>query len=69
MNSNAAAERCGGRVRDGFVGGPFDNFMKWNKERYKTIDDVHKKAPIEKHAVHIDTAGVFASGAAVPADE
>jgi hypothetical protein len=54
---------------DGIVGGPFDNFMKWNGERYKTIKDVHEKAPIEKHAVHFDTAGVFASGAAVPTNE
>ena len=54
---------------DGFVGGPFNNFMKWNGQRYATIKDVHAKAPIEKHAVHIDSVAVFASGVQPPASE
>ena len=52
-----------------FGGADFGNFLKWNNERYKTLDDVHKKAPIEQHAVQLDPATVFASGVKPPADE
>lgn len=55
---------------DGFAGGPFGQFMKWNGERYATLAKVRDKAPIEKHAVHIeDSATVFASGVKPPEDE
>jgi hypothetical protein len=55
---------------DGFAGGPFANFLKWNREKYATLKDVHEKAPIEKHAVHIGPeVKVFASGVMPPADE
>ena len=54
---------------DGFAGGPWGNFLKWNKEKYPTIEAVRAKAPIEKHAVVVDGATAFASGAVPPADE
>jgi hypothetical protein len=54
---------------DGFAGGPWGNFLKWNGQRYPTLEAVHSKAPIEKHAIVLDAATAFASGAAVPADE
>jgi hypothetical protein len=54
---------------DGFAGGPFDNFLKWNNIRYATLKDVHEKAPVERHAVQLDSTGLFASGTLPPADE
>jgi len=54
---------------DGFGGGPFDMFLKWNNVRYKTFDEVKAKAPCYRHAVLVDPATVFASGAKPPEDE
>jgi hypothetical protein len=53
---------------DGFAGGPFRSFLRWNRMRYATLAEVRKKAPVEKHAVLIDAASVFASGARPPDD-
>ena len=67
--NQAPAEDCDYDY-DGFVGGPFATFLKWNNERYKTIADVRARAPIYKHAVHIESSnGMFASGAKPPEDE
>ncbi len=54
---------------DGYGGGPFGNFLKWNNVKYPNLATVREKAPIEKHAVQVDSATVFASGAQPPADE
>jgi hypothetical protein len=54
---------------DGFAGGPFASFLKWNEVKYATLRDVHEKAPIEHHAIQLDSDGLFASGALPPADE
>jgi hypothetical protein len=54
---------------DGFAGGPWTNFLKWNREKYPTLEAVRAKSPVEKHAVMVDGASVFASGAVPPADE
>lgn len=51
---------------DGFGGVTFEKFMKWNKVIYDTIEDVRKNAPVEKHAVWLDVAKTFASGAKAP---
>ncbi len=53
---------------DGFGGGPFTLFLKWNGVRYATLDEVRKKAPVLKHAVLVDAATAFASGARPPED-
>jgi len=53
---------------DGWAGGPFDQFLKWNGVRYATFEQMTTKAPIERHAVRVDPATVFASGARPPAD-
>ena len=53
---------------DGFGGGPWDLFMKWNNVRYKTIDEVRAKAPIERHSVLVDEATAFADGTRRPTD-
>ena len=53
---------------DGFGGGPFRLFLKWNGVRYATLDEVRRKAPVLKHAVFVDVATAFASGARPPLD-
>ena len=52
----------------GFGGGPFRLFLRWNGTRYATLDEVRKRAPVFKHAVLVDAATAFASGALPPED-
>jgi hypothetical protein len=54
---------------DGFAGGPFTMFLKWNDKRYRTFEEMTAKAPIERHAARVDAATLFATGATPPADE
>jgi hypothetical protein len=54
---------------DGFAGGPFKLFLKWNGKRYASFEEMTAKSPIERHATLVDAAGLFASGVAAPADE
>jgi hypothetical protein len=51
---------------DGFVGGPFASFLKWNKVKYHTFDEMRSMAPIERNSVYMPSGKVFASGAAPP---
>jgi hypothetical protein len=51
---------------DGFAGGPFRLFLRWNKVRYRSLDEVRKQAPVLKHAVWVDASAAFASGARPP---
>jgi len=51
---------------DGF-GGSWKQFLKWNRQRYKTMADAARAAPVYRHAVRVDPATVFASGARAPA--
>jgi len=51
---------------DGFGGGPFPRFLKWNKLTYATLAEVHEKAPVERHASLLDVATAFASGVRPP---
>jgi hypothetical protein len=44
---------------DGFGGGPFQTFLRWNKIRYATLQG---RTPVEKHGVAVDGTGLFASG-------
>jgi hypothetical protein len=53
---------------DGFGGGPFRMFLRWNGARYATLNEVRDRAPVFRHAVLVDGAKVFASGAQPPAD-
>jgi hypothetical protein len=53
---------------EGFGGGPFRQFLRWNRTRYATLDDVRNRAPVLRHAVQVDAATVFASGALPPRD-
>ena len=49
--------------------GPFDNFLRWNGQGYASLADVKARAPAERHAVQLDTEGVFASGLVPAAHE
>ncbi|MBV9470283.1 MAG: right-handed parallel beta-helix repeat-containing protein, partial [Abitibacteriaceae bacterium] len=53
---------------DGFGGGPWEMFLKWNKGRYATLQEVKDKAPVYKHATLVE-ATAFASGIKQPDDE
>jgi len=53
---------------DGFGGGPFGMFAKWNGERYAAFDDFCGRSGIERHAVLVDAAKAFASGVQAPQD-
>jgi hypothetical protein len=53
---------------DGFGGGPWTLFLKWNEVRYATFDEMKSKAPVYRHAVQVDAETLFASGASAPAD-
>ena len=52
---------------DGF-GGSFPTFLYWNQVRYTTMDEARAKAPVYRHAVLVDLASAFASGARPPTD-
>jgi hypothetical protein len=52
---------------DGFAGGPFNLFLKWNGQRYKTADEARAKAPVYRNARILEAAGLFASGVMPPA--
>ena len=54
---------------DGFGGGPWKLFLKWNGERYASFAEVRAKAPVWRHATLVDPASAFATGALPPADE
>ena len=54
---------------DGFGGGPWKLFLKWNGVRYATFAEMREKAPVYRHATLVDAAGAFAAGTLPPADE
>ena len=51
---------------DAFGGGPWKTFMTWNKVQYPTLADVKARAPVERHAVMVDAAKLFAAGVPLP---
>jgi hypothetical protein len=53
---------------DGFAGGPFAKFMRWNGKDYLTLDDT-KNGPAYRHAVLMSSDGLFANGSQPPTDE
>ncbi len=67
MEFTAPMERCDFDY-DGFGGGPFGQFAKWNNVRYDTFEDFRTKSPIEHHAVLVDATRLFASGVRQPRD-
>lgn len=65
---DAPAEACDFDY-DGFGGGPWKLFLKWNDVRYATFGEMREKAPVYRHATLVEPAGPFAGGALPPADE
>ena len=53
---------------DGFGGGPWEMFLKWNEKRYLTADDVRRDAPVYRHVAVVSPVGCFAFGMLLPAD-
>jgi len=67
MEFTAPMVNCGFDY-DGFGGGPFELFAKWNEKRFASFDDFRRDSGIEGHATLVDPATVFASGIAPPDD-
>ncbi len=53
---------------DGFAGGPFAQFGKWDEQRYDTLEELRRGAGIEKHGVWLGGESPFATGVTAPAD-
>ncbi len=53
---------------DGYGGGPWRDFLKWNSKRYKTMEQVRKEAPVYKNIVKVGVENLFATGIKQPAD-
>ena len=51
---------------DGFGGGPWGNFAKWNGKIYPTFEALRDGSGIEKHAVLVDPKTCFATGVLPP---
>ncbi|MFB3894474.1 MAG: nitrous oxide reductase family maturation protein NosD [Phycisphaerae bacterium] len=51
---------------DGFGGGPWTNFLNWNKATYRTLNEAKARSGIYRHAVLVDPEMVFASGIKPP---
>ena len=51
---------------DGFGGGPWGQFLKWNNVRYATLDEAQQGAPVYQHALLVDPATAFVAGARPP---
>ncbi len=52
---------------NGYGGGPWTMFLKWQNVRYRTFEELRANAPIERHAVLVD-GNPFATGTTLPAD-
>lgn len=48
--------------------GPYVHFLNWSGVTYDTLADVKARAPVERHAVRMDSAAIFASGLLPPLD-
>lgn len=53
---------------DGFAGGPWNLFLKWNGVRFPTFAEMRAEAPVYRHAVLVDRASAFAAGTGAPAE-
>ncbi len=52
---------------DGFAGGPFERFGRWNGRVYESCDDFREQSGIERHAVLL-ASSPFATGVEAPQD-
>ncbi|MCC6444271.1 MAG: right-handed parallel beta-helix repeat-containing protein [Armatimonadetes bacterium] len=53
---------------DGYGIGPFKIFASWNGRRYETFEQFGAQSGIERHALLLTEASLFASGIGIPAD-
>ncbi|MCZ7648567.1 MAG: right-handed parallel beta-helix repeat-containing protein [Planctomycetota bacterium] len=53
---------------DGYGGGPWRDFLKWNNVRYKTLEEAQGKGVAYKNARLVKVDGLFASGLKQPED-
>jgi hypothetical protein len=53
---------------DGFAGGPWKLFLKWNGLRFATFAEMRASAPAYRHAILLGDAATFAAGASPPAE-
>jgi hypothetical protein len=51
---------------DGFAGGPFNLFLKWNGKRYRTAEEARAKAPVYRNARLMESKDLFATGVQPP---
>ena len=51
---------------DGFAGGPFNLFLKWNGKRYKTPEEAVAKASVYRNAKLMEARDLFAAGVQPP---
>ncbi|MBN2473981.1 MAG: right-handed parallel beta-helix repeat-containing protein [Pirellulales bacterium] len=54
---------------NGFGGGPWKLFLKWNGTRYATLEEVRAKAPGFAHTVCVDPAAAFVGAVLTNVDE
>jgi len=52
---------------DAFAG-QWRTFLKWNRVRYRTVEDVRQRAPVYRHVMVVRSEGLFASGVRPPDD-
>jgi len=54
---------------DGFGGGPWKMFLKWNGGRHRDLKAAKRSAGVYRNAVIVDAATAFASGVRPPGNE
>jgi hypothetical protein len=54
---------------DGFAGGPWNLFLKWNGARYATVEEARAKAPVYRNAIALESTALFAGEVRNPADK
>jgi hypothetical protein len=53
---------------DGFAGGPWKLFLKWNGARFATPQEAKAKAPAYRNAIVLESKGLFAANVITPPD-
>ena len=53
---------------DGFAGGPYKKFLRWNGKKYDRAAQVRKSAPVYRHVVDLGPGSPFARGTRPPQD-
>jgi hypothetical protein len=51
---------------DGFAGGPFRTFLRWNGARYGSLEELGRRGPVLRHAILLEAPTLFAEGTRAP---